>query len=76
MAKNILSNKTYTLKLSKEEGENLARFCIISSSIFDAVSSLLEQIKAIEPYVEEWEKLEVPISKIIRKMNKRGKCHD
>lgn len=68
MAKSILSNKAYTLKLTKIDSNNLARFCIISASIFDAINSVLKQIKEIEPYIEEWKALEKPISKIIREI--------
>jgi hypothetical protein len=46
----------------------LTRFCIISPPIFDAVNSILEQIRAIEPYVEEWKK-EKPINKITWKIS-------
>ncbi len=68
MAKNILSKESYTLKLSKEDSKNLARFCMISPPIFDAVSSILTQIKLVEAYIREWKELEKPISNIIRKI--------
>jgi hypothetical protein len=68
MGENILSKELYNLKLSKEDNKNLARFCIISASIYDTVSSVLSQLKAIEPYVKEWRELEEPISGIIRRI--------
>jgi hypothetical protein len=66
--KNILSKKLYNLKLSKEDSKNLARFCMISAPIYDAVNAMLRQIKTIEPYVKEWRELEPSISKIIREI--------
>ncbi len=68
MDKNILSKELYNLKLSKEDSENLARFCVISAPIYDTVNSMLQQIKVIEPYVKEWRELEPSISKIIREI--------
>ena len=67
MDKNILSKEPYNLKLSKKDSRNLARFCIISASIYDTVSSVLSQLKTIEPYVKEWQELEEPISGLIRR---------
>jgi hypothetical protein len=66
--KNILSKEPYNLKLSKDDNKNLARFCIISASIYDTVSSVLSQLSTIEPYVKEWQELEEPISGIIRRI--------
>ena len=68
MDKNILSKEPYNLKLSKKDSRNLARFCIISASIYDTVSSVLSQLKTIEPYVKEWQELEEPISGLIRRI--------
>jgi hypothetical protein len=68
MAKSILSKESYTLKLSNEDSKNLIRFCIISVPIYDAVNSILEQMKTIEPYIEEWQVLEKPVSEILRKL--------
>jgi hypothetical protein len=68
MAKTILSKEIQTLKLSKKDSKNLARFCIISAPIYDTVNSVLTQLKAIEPYIKEWRELEAPISKLIRKI--------
>jgi hypothetical protein len=66
--KNILSKEHYNLKLSEKDSRNLAKFCIISASIYDTVSTVLSQLKSIEPYVKEWQELEKPISGIIRRI--------
>jgi hypothetical protein len=68
MANNILSKEDDTLKLSDEDSKNLARFCMISAPIYDSVSYMIKELKAIEPYVKEWRELEKPISKIIRRL--------
>ena len=66
MAKNILPKEGCTLKFSDEDSKNLARFCMISAPIYGSVSYVLKELKAIEPYIKEWQELEKPISKIIR----------
>jgi len=70
MAKNILSNETYILKLTKADSKNFARFCMITPPIFDVASTLLKQIKEIESYIKEWQELEKPISDIIKNIKK------
>lgn len=70
MAKDILPKELSFLKLTKEDSDNLVRFCYISAPIIDGISSIREQIKKVESYIEEWQKLEKPISDIIRNIKK------
>jgi hypothetical protein len=70
MAKTILSNEAYILKLSSTDIKNLTRFCMITPPIFDVLITLLEQIKGIESYIKEWQELEKPISDIIKNIKK------
>ena len=70
MAKTILSNEAYILKLSSTDIKNLTRFCMITPPIFDVLITLLEQIKGIESYIKEWQELEKSISDIIKNIKK------
>lgn len=72
MAKTILSKELYTLKLTKEDRKNIAKFYMTIPPIFDAIDFITKELKAVEPYIKKWQELEKPISDIIRNIKKEA----